>query len=176
MTVYRRTDEDQGDIAQRVGSAMVIRSALREDAATWERMRQAFWPSPEGEHAREIAAYFAGVRSNPAEVLIAVDDAGRPLGFAELSIRPYAEECYSGRVAYLEGWYVEPDARRKGVGAALVQAAEDWGRSQGCTEFASDAAIDNTDSVAAHLALGFAETGRIVCFRKSLRDGTSNSG
>ena len=74
------------------------------------------------------------------------------------------------RVAYLEGWYVVPAARRQGVGAALVRAAEDWARSQGCTEFASDALIDNAVSAAAHRALGFQETVQIRCFRKLLKD------
>lgn len=131
-------------------------------------MRQALWPSPPGEHASEIERYFKGDRNDPAAVLMALDGTGRPTGFAELSIRFYAEGCTSHRVAYLEGWFVEPSARRKGVGAALVQAAEDWARGQGCTEFASDTEMDNEGSAAAHKALGFEEVDRIVCFRKSL--------
>ena len=58
---------------------------------------------------------------------------------------------------------------RKGVGRALIEAAEAWGRGQGCSEFGSDAAIDNETSIAAHRALGFAEVSRAVCFRKPLR-------
>lgn len=131
-------------------------------------MRQALWPSSPGEHAGEIARFFGGDREDPAQVFIACDDSGDPIGFAELSIRPYAEGCYSGRVAYLEGWFVEPAARRKGVGAALVKAAEDWGRTAGCTELASDAEIGNEASASAHRALGFAVTGRNICFRKDL--------
>jgi len=126
------------------------------------------WPSPAGEHAGEIEAFFNANRKDPAEVLLACDESGRPIGFAELSIRPYAEGCYSGRVAYLEGWYVEPDLRGRGAGAALMRAAEEWGRSQGCTEMASATEIENSASAAAHRSLGFAETGRIICFRKSL--------
>jgi aminoglycoside 6'-N-acetyltransferase I len=63
---------------------------------------------------------------------------------------------------------VEPHARRRGVGRALIQAAEDWGRAQGCTEFGSDALIDNDISASAHKALGFEETAQIRCFRKNL--------
>jgi aminoglycoside 6'-N-acetyltransferase I len=97
-----------------------------------------------------------------------VDDRGAAVGFAELSIRAYAEDCTTDRVAYLEGWYVVPDARRQGVGRALMAAAETWGRSQGCTEFGSDALLDNDVSEAAHLALGFEETVQLRCFRKLL--------
>jgi aminoglycoside 6'-N-acetyltransferase I len=136
------------------------------DAPAWERMRGALWP---GEHVREVAAFFAGDRHNPAEVLIANGDDGTPLGFAEVSVRNYAEGCQPGRVAYLEGLYVEPDARRTGVAAALVAAAEAWGREQGCTEFASDTGPDNLVSQAVHLALGFEEADRTVCYRKDLK-------
>ena len=87
--------------------------------------------------------------------LIAKDDAGRALGFAELSLRSYAEGCDTDNVAFLEGWFVVPDARGRGVGRALIAACEKWARSQGCTEFASDAQPDNETSIAAHLALGF---------------------
>ncbi len=104
----------------------------------------------------------------PLEVLLAADESGHVVGFAELSIRNYAEDCVTDRVAYLEGWYVVPDWRRRGVGKALVVAAETWARSQGCTEFGSDALIDNETSAAAHRALGFEETVQIRCFRKQL--------
>jgi aminoglycoside 6'-N-acetyltransferase I len=107
----------------------------------------------------------------PLAVLIAEDDGGKLVGFAELSIRNYAEDCVTDRVAYLEGWYVVPGARRKGVGRALIAGAEQWGKGQGCTEFASDAVIDNEISAAAHRALGFTETVRIRCFRKQLAPG-----
>jgi aminoglycoside 6'-N-acetyltransferase I len=132
-------------------------------------MRQALWPDDESaSHAREIEQFFAGGLRMPLAVLIATDAAGAALGFAELSIRSCAEACVTDRVAYLEGWYVVPEARRHGVGRALVEAAEEWARSQRCTEFGSDALIENDASAAAHRALGFVETAQIRCFRKPL--------
>jgi aminoglycoside 6'-N-acetyltransferase I len=145
-----------------------VRHATGADAAAWLRMRNALWPAETSSHAREIEQFFAGALKMPLAVLIAEDERGTPAGFAELSIRAYAEDCLTDRVAYLEGWYVEPAARRQGMGRALVAAAEEWGRQQGCTEFASDAILDNDVSAAAHLALGFEETVRIRCFKKPL--------
>jgi aminoglycoside 6'-N-acetyltransferase I len=87
---------------------------------------------------------------------------------AELSIRNIAEGCGSGRIAYLEGWFVVPEARRQGVGRALMRAVEDWGRAQGCVELASDTTSDNVASMDAHRALGFEDVGMIRCFRKDL--------
>jgi aminoglycoside 6'-N-acetyltransferase I len=141
---------------------------MKSDAAAWLEMRRALWPEYGGSwHAGEIEDYFAGRLKMPLEVLIAESD-GRALGFAELFIRPYAEGCLTDRVAFLEGWYVVPDARGRGVGRALIRAAEDWARAQGCTEFASDAEIDNVDSAAAHKAMGFEEVAQIRAFRKLL--------
>jgi aminoglycoside 6'-N-acetyltransferase I len=132
-------------------------------------MRDALWPDDGSNwHEGEIAQFFSGKLSMPLAVLIAEDETGKPLGFAELSIRAYAEDCVTDRVAYLEGWYVVPDARRQGVGRALIKAAELWAREQGCSEFGSDAVLDNEISAAAHRALGFTETVQIRCFRKQL--------
>jgi aminoglycoside 6'-N-acetyltransferase I len=152
-----------------MGTTVRVRSAERSDAAAWLRMRHALWP--EGsveEHATEIERFLSGQAREPLAVLIAEDLAGRPLGFAELSIRPFAEDCATDRVAFLEGWYVAPESRRQGVGGRLVAASEDWARTQGCTEFASDAVLDNAVSIAAHKALGFADAGRLQSFRKDL--------
>ena len=147
---------------------MLVRVVNQSDATAWERMRQTLWPAAAGEHAGEIARFFSGDRRDPAEVLMAIDESGRAIGFAEVSIRPSAEGCNSGRVAYLEGWFVESSVRRQGVGTALVKAAEVWGRSQNCTELASDVELGNAASAAAHKALGFSEIVRKVCFRKDL--------
>jgi aminoglycoside 6'-N-acetyltransferase I len=131
-------------------------------------MRTALWPDGAADHAGEIAAYFDGRVSMPLAVLIAIAGASDAVGFVELSIRNYAESCTTDRIAYLEGWYVDPAARGRGVGRALIEAAEEWARAQGCTEFGSDAEIENALSASAHKALGFRETAQIRCFLKSL--------
>jgi aminoglycoside 6'-N-acetyltransferase I len=146
-----------------------VRPVVREDAGAWLRMRRALWPEHEGNwHANEIEEFLAGRSKMPLAVLVAVDQSDQPIGFVELFIRPYAEDCDTDRVAYLEGWYVEQHYRRRGVGRALIEASEQWGREQGCTEFGSDALIDNDVSAAAHAALGFVETVQIRCFKKKL--------
>ena len=146
-----------------------VRHVTPGDGDAWLQMRCALWPEGDSAaHGAEIARFFAGRLHEPLAVLMAVDRTGDPLGFAELSIRRYAEDCETDRVAYLEGWYVVPDARRQGVGRALVEAAFGWAVERGCTEFASDALLDNETSARAHTAVGFDETVLIRCFKKLL--------
>jgi aminoglycoside 6'-N-acetyltransferase I len=148
---------------------VIVRTAARTDANAWALMREALWPAAPGEHASEIAAYFGGGnRRDPAEVFLAVDDSGAAIGFAEVSFRSHAEGCESGRVAYLEGWFVHAASRRQRTGRALIEAVEEWARRNSCTELASDTELDNEGSAAAHRALAFSEVRRIICFRKPL--------
>jgi len=146
-----------------------IRTVGAADSSEWRRMRHALWPdgSP-AQHQQDIDRYFSGDRREPAEVLLALDADAKVVGFAELSIRNIVDGSSTDRVAYLEGWYVDPESRQRGMGRALMRAAEQWATLQGCTEFGSDSDIDNGVSHAAHLRLGFEETGRVRTFRKKL--------
>ena len=101
-------------------------------------------------------------------VLFAEKTVGGLCGFVEVSIRPWAIGCEPRPVRYIEGWYVDEDVRREGVGRASVEAAEAWARSKGCHQMASDAELWNTVSHQAHGSLGFEETGRLVLFKKDL--------
>jgi len=152
-------------------SRLTVRHVTESDRAAWLEMRRTLWPEHGDNHSVEVARFLTGELRNPLAVLLASreDESGvRIVGFAELNIRPYAEGCSTDRVGFLEGWFVVPDARRQGVGRALVVAAEEWAAAQGCTEFASDTLVDNDASVAAHHALGFEEVEIIRCFKKDL--------
>jgi aminoglycoside 6'-N-acetyltransferase I len=146
-----------------------VRAAQARDVQSWGRLRHALWPSePAAELAAEAEAFFSGALAEPSAVLLAERSDGTLVGFAELSLRSYAEDCSTSPVGFLEGWYVVPEARRRGVGRALVAAAEKWAAEQGCTEFASDTRPENRGSIAAHLALGFEDAGTLRCFRKNI--------
>ena len=138
------------------------------DIATWCELRRALWPdAAEGDLLREAEAHFAGAGALQA-VFLGETASGEPLGMLELSLRSVAEGCRASPVAYVEGWYVVPKARRRGVGRGLMAAAEQWARERGYIEIASDAVIDNLISARAHLAIGFAEVERAIHFRKEL--------
>src|SRR5262249_57392382 len=93
----------------------------------------------------------------PMAIYVAAASDGSLLGFVEVGLRSHADGCDSRHaVGYVEGWFVAQEFRRSGIGAALLGAAEDWSRAQGCKEIASDTQIGNTVSLNAHQSLGFA--------------------
>lgn len=148
---------------------MPVIPATPDQLDCWAEMRIALWPWDDVAAHREQAEslYLAG---NPERnAFIALDDGGKAIGFAEAALRrDYVEGCESSPVAFLEGVYVRPEGRKRGHARALAEAVGDWGRSIGCTEFASNALLDNVDSHAFHDAIGFSETVRVVFFRRKL--------
>jgi GNAT superfamily N-acetyltransferase len=103
-------------------------------------------------------------------VFVADRGDGSLAGFVEVGARPYADGCATSPVGYIEAWYVDADVRRRGVGRALLAAAEEWARGRGYREMASDATLDNVVSHAAHARAGYEEVDRVVQFRKPLGD------
>ena len=154
---------------------MRVRLVEAKDRSDWLRMRSSLWPDcPAERHIAEMDRIFADLSAAP--VFVAEDDAGKPCGFIEASLRTYAEGCVPGApIGYIEGWYVEPEQRRVGVGAILVRMAEAWAILQGCQEMASDCLVDNSASYSAHLSMGYRETERLIHFRKSLQE-SKNTG
>ena len=129
-------------------------------------MRCALWPDSDAAKLRsELPQFLDPDHSECGWIARSAD--GAAIGFAEANIRSYAEDC-DGPTPYLEGIWVAGNWRRAGVAAALLAAVEDWARSGGYTEMASDALLDNVVSDKWHGAQGFEEVERIVVFRKDL--------
>ena len=92
-----------------------------------------------------------------------------PIGFAQCQLRnDYVEGTETSPVGYLEGIYIKEEYRHKGYAKELLSECEKWAQEKGCKEFASDCEIDNADSFGFHMALGFEEANRIICFTKKL--------
>ena len=129
-------------------------------------MRAALWPYADpGELADELDALLA---DRDQVAFVAERQGGGLCGFAEAGVRPFANGVDESPCAFLEGWWVDEDARRSGVGRALVAAVENWARGHGFAELGSDALLDNTLGHQAHQALGFEERERVVYFRKRI--------
>lgn len=151
-----------------------IRAARPSDLDQLASLFEALWPQTSAaEHARELglilAGNTAGVLPMPLIIFVAVTDDAKLVGFVEVDLRSHADGCNPLHpVGYVEGWYVAADHRYLGVGKRLLAQAEDWARSHGCIEIASDALIDNALSQRAHEALGYEVVDRCVHYRKRL--------
>jgi aminoglycoside 6'-N-acetyltransferase I len=147
---------------------VTVRGIVEDDRPDWCRLRQALWPGSPSDHDVETREYFAKPHGQLTILVAEVND--RVAGFLELDYRKYAPGCRSSPVPFIEGWYVEPDQRRRGVGRALLRAAETLARAAGHDEIASDVEIDNANGIDAHLASGYTEVERTISFRRSLRE------
>lgn len=138
------------------------------DRNAWLQLRLPLWPDcPVDEHRREIEEQLA----EPARfgAWLARDMDGVPQALIEVAIRrDHVNGTEHSPVLFLEGVFVQPEARRHGLARELVAVAAAWGSSHGCREFASDTDIANVEGLALHRALGFQETERVAFFRAPL--------
>lgn len=68
--------------------------------------------------------------------------------------------------AHVYSVWVDPEARRKGVGQALIEFAEKMARRWGCSRLELGVAEDNAPAMTLYRRLGFASTGRWESQRK----------
>lgn len=144
---------------------MTIRKAAPADALPLARLACEMWGGTPDERIDEFSSL-----TQSAEAACFLAYAGNtPVGFAQCQLRhDYVEGCETSPVGFLEGIYVDPAYQHRGIARQLVAACEDWARGLGCTEFGSDCELDNTESLAFHLAIGFEEAGRTIWFNKKL--------
>jgi aminoglycoside 6'-N-acetyltransferase I len=149
---------------------MRIEACTVEMLDEWVVLRLALWPEGGVQDHRDEAVEILEREDETA--YIARDEDGVAIGLAEAALRhDYVNGCDTSPVGFLEGIYVKPENRKRGVARALCRAVEAWAAGHGCLEFASDAGLLNTGSQQMHEALGFEETERVVYYRKLLQPG-----
>jgi aminoglycoside 6'-N-acetyltransferase I len=123
----------------------------------WLALRLQLWPHQSAESLLpEMAAFCASPERFGQFLFLSSKTVAE--GLVEVALRSdYVNGTSSSPVAFLEGIFVTPENRRQGIARALVGVAEAWARKRGCQQFASDALLENQDSHAMHLALGFEE-------------------
>lgn len=134
----------------------------------YRSLRIRLWPDCRDDCDREVAEILAD-QARWAVFVVYVDGQAA-VGFIEVRLRDVAEGASSSPVPFVEGWFVVPEQRRRGLGRALMKTAETWALSQGCTELGSDTQADNDLSIEVHKQLGFQEVERLVCFLKRIGD------
>jgi len=154
----------EGNVDRATGQLRIER--LTAPQPSWLAMRRALWP--DGGTDAELLHEMERALAYPDICVQFMAFCGeQAVGFAEAAVRRDAVNGATvSPVGFLEGLYVVPEARRRGVARRLVQAVIDWALAAGFTELASDALLENTASHAMHRAFGFEEAERVVCFRR----------
>lgn len=142
-----------------------VRMARAGDVSAAAELAALLWETS----ADDLSEKFEELAADPEGAVFLCAEDGREVGFAQVQLRhDYVEGTKTSPVGYLEGIFVREGYRQRGIARALLTACEDWARKMGCTEFASDCELVNTQSEIFHKALGFEEANRIICFKKRL--------
>ena len=143
-----------------------IRKASRGDAARAAALAIRMW---EDHTLEDLTDEFRELIANQEAAVYLLYENDKPVGFAQCQLRhDYVEGTETSPVGYLEGIYVDDACRGKGYARMLLFACEGWAKEMGCTEFASDCELTNTQSLQFHLNVGFREANRIICFTKKI--------
>ena len=145
---------------------MIIQTATEQHLESWLAMREKLWPP---QQADDFMSEIREILNDPKSVALLAFDHQQTIAFAEISIRNYAEGCDTSHVGYLEGIFVEEGYRKQGIARKLIEQAEAWCITMGCTEMASDAELSNSISLRLHVAAGFTALPPIVPFVKKLK-------
>lgn len=144
----------------------MIKRAKEEDAEILAALAIQMWTEHDSE---DMAEEFRELVMNEEAVCFIKYEDEKPIGFAQCQLRyDYVEGTESSPVGYLEGILIVDRYRKKGYAAELLAEFEKWAKEKGCTEFASDCELANEESLKFHMALGFEEANRIICFRKDI--------
>jgi len=145
---------------------MMIQKAISKDASPLAQLACELWP---GDPLEDREKEMVELTGDEGAACFLAYEGNEAVGFAQCQLRhDYVEGTDTSPVGYLEGIYVRENFRHKGIARALLTACENWAREMGCTEFASDCELDNTQSLAFHMHVGFDEANRVICFTKKL--------
>lgn len=144
----------------------MIKTANKEDARTLAELAIKMWSDATLTELQE--GFEELISSDKARCFIKYVD-GKAVGFAQCQLRTdYVEGTDSSPVGYLEGIFVEKECRKLGYAKELLKECENWAKEKRCTEFASDCELVNEESLLFHIAMGFEEANRIICFKKGI--------
>jgi N-acetylglutamate synthase len=134
-------------------------AAVLPDTPEERLFRERGWDleSTDADTSFQIAGTATALRALPASTVeVEIDDSS---GRAEARIgnRASGYAGCDGDWVGLGGLWVEPSARRTGLGLAVVGALLDWGAAQGATTAYLQVLADNLPAVALYERLGFRE-------------------
>jgi len=151
-----------------IQNSLKIHRITPSDFSDWQTLALQLWPTTSPNEMKEILSNV--FKSPKEEGFLIRDNAREAIAFMNLSLRyDYVPGARKSPVAYVEGIYVKETYRKQGIAARLIRHAEQWALEKQCTELASDADLENTDSQNFHTHVGFREVERTVAYIKRIQ-------
>jgi GNAT superfamily N-acetyltransferase len=113
----------------------------------------------------QIARRFARIEKRPDQIVLVAEEAGVAIAWLHVAVHPYLE---SDAFAEILGLVVAEDRRNRRTGHALVQAAEEWARAQGCATMRVRSRITRDRAHAFYERGGFFRVKTQHCFEKTI--------
>ncbi len=142
-----------------------LEKITRAEISQWKEMRKVLYHGVDDTfHDQEMV----NIIQNEDWQCLFVRDDKKAIGFVELSHRNIVDGCTSSPVPYIEGIYLMPGYRQKGIGKHVVKMLKEWCIKRGYNELAADTELENEDAQKFFTSVGFGETYRTVGFRCEL--------
>jgi len=142
---------------------VAIRAAAESDAACIAQLSDTLGYAATEEVVRQRLNAMFGSKNDL--VLVAVNVAGVPIGWIQAHASHVIESGFRVEIA---GLIVSADARRCGVGRALVSRAEEWARQLGAEAIVVRSNVQRIESHSFYPALGYGVTKTQTVYRKRL--------
>jgi GNAT superfamily N-acetyltransferase len=140
-----------------------IRAATKTDIGPMAELTTQLGYPVDPETLRER---LAGVRTRTTDkVLVAIDDDDRPIAWVHVSLLALLE---TSDLAAINGLVVDERRRSGGIGASLVEAAEQWARDRGATAILVRSRSTRVLAHRFYERLGYLEVKRSHVFEKPL--------
>ncbi|MED1864510.1 GNAT family N-acetyltransferase [Fictibacillus nanhaiensis] len=129
-------------------------------------MALALWPDNE---FSELRKEFKQLLNSDKDKVIVYLMHAQLIAFIHISVRSdYVEGSHDSPTGFIEGIYVKPEYRKKGISKKLIEKGESWLKTKGCSQIGSDIEQSNDTSYHFHKNVGFKEVNRLIAFIKDI--------